>query len=150
MTIPLYCRELRAVYGPSSAVTPPDNCVKDSKQAVLVVQPLLETAAEEHALVILLDARHQLIALSQVSSGGVSGMSIDPKVVFRAALLANASGLIFLHNHPSGDPTPSAEDVVMTRRLRDAGEIIGCQLLDSIVIGAEGRFMSFRDQGRLS
>mgnify|MGYP001358251394 CR=1 FL=1 len=148
MTTTLYCRELRAVYGPSPALTPPRNKVTNAKDAFTVLAPLLESAAEEHAVVLLLDARHQLTAISQVSSGGVSATVVDPKVVFRAALLASASGLILAHNHPSGDVAPSPEDLALTRRLGEAGELIGCPLLDSLVIG-DGRYYSCRDHGVL-
>jgi DNA repair protein RadC len=148
MTTTLYCRELRAVYGPSSALTPPRNKVTNAQDAFTVLAPLLESAAEEHAVVLLLDARHQLIAISQVSSGGVSSTVVDPKVVFRAALLASSSGLVFAHNHPSGDVAPSPEDLAMTRRLTEAGELLGCPLLDSLVIG-DGRYYSCRDNGVL-
>jgi DNA repair protein RadC len=89
-----------------------------------------------------------VIAISQISSGGVSGTVVDPKVVFRAALLANASAVIFAHNHPSGDVAPSPDDLALTRRLGEAGELIGCPLLDSVVIG-DGRYYSCRDNGVL-
>ena len=148
MKTTLYGRELRAVYGPSPALTPPRNKVTNAQDAFTVLAPLLESAAEEHAVVLLLDARHQLIAISQVSSGGVSGTVVDPKVVFRAALLTNSSGMIFAHNHPSGDAAPSPEDLAMTRRLTEAGEVLGCPLLDSLVIG-DGRYYSCRDNGVL-
>jgi len=148
MTTTLYCRELRAVYGPSSALTPPRNKVTNAQDAFTVLAPLLESAAEEHAVVLLLDARHQVIALSQISSGGVSSTVVDPKVVFRAALLTNSSSVIFAHGHPSGDVAPSAEDLALTRRLSQAGEMIGCPLLDSLVIG-DGRYYSCRNHGVL-
>jgi DNA repair protein RadC len=148
MKTTLYCRELRAVYGPSLAMTPPRNRVMGAQDAFAVIAPMLESAAEEHAVMLLLDARHHVIAISQISSGGVSGTVVDPKVVFRAALLANASGVIFAHNHPSGDVAPSPDDLALTRRLGEAGELIGCQLLDSVVIG-DGRYYSCRDNGVL-
>ena len=148
MKTTLYCRELRAVYGPSPAMTPPGNRVMGAQDAFAVIAPMLESAAEEHAVMLLLDARHHVIAISQISSGGVSGTVVDPKVVFRAALLANASGVIFAHNHPSGDVAPSADDLALTRRLGEAGELIGCPLLDSIVIG-DGRYYSCRENGVL-
>ena len=109
---------------------------------------MLESAAEEHAVMLLLDARHHVIAVSQIASGGLSATLVDPKVVFRAALLTNSSGVIFAHNHPTGDVAPSADDLALTRRLGEAGELIGCQLLDSIVIG-DGRYYSCRDNGVL-
>jgi DNA repair protein RadC len=148
MKTTLYCRELRAVYGPSPALTPPRNKVTNAKDAFTVLAPLLESAAEEHAVVLLLDARHQVVAISQVSTGGVSSTLVDPKVVFRAALLSNSSGVIFAHGHPSGDVAPSADDLALTRRLGEAGEVIGCPLLDSIVMG-NGRYYSCRENGVL-
>ena len=68
--------------------------------------------------------------------------------MFKAALLANAAAIILVHNHPSGDPSPSADDVQLTRRLVDAGTLLGVDVLDHIIIG-DGRYYSFRELGRL-
>jgi len=71
-----------------------------------------------------------------------------PREVFKAALLANAAAIILTHNHPSGDPTPSADDMALTRRLAEAGTLIGVEVLDHIIVG-DGRYFSFREGGRL-
>jgi DNA repair protein RadC len=72
---------------------------------------------------------------------------VHPREVFKAAILANAAGVIVAHNHPSGDPSPSPDDVALCARLRDAGTLIGIDLLDFVTIG-QGRYCSFKEMGR--
>ena len=74
---------------------------------------------------------------------------VHPREVFKAAMLANAAAIVLAHNHPSGDPTPSPDDMALTRRLVDAGRLIGVDVLDHIVIG-DGRHVSFRERGWLA
>jgi DNA repair protein RadC len=78
----------------------------------------------------------------------VSSALVHPREVFETPILANAAAVILTHNHPSGDPTPSTDDCHLTRRLADAGEILGVQVLDHIVVG-DGQYVSFRETGRL-
>jgi DNA repair protein RadC len=73
---------------------------------------------------------------------------VCPRSVFQTALLSNAAALICIHQHPSGDPTPSSEDIAITRRLKEAGEIINCKVLDHIVIGQD-EYVSFVERGLL-
>ena len=86
-----------------------------------------------------------------VGAGGyVLGSSlVHPREVFKAAFLSNATCIVLGHNHPSGDPTPSPEDGMLTRRLKDAGELLGVELVDSIIVGDEDRYFSFRETGHM-
>ncbi len=86
--------------------------------------------------------------MHDVARGNLHQVEVDPAQVFRAALLANAHQIIVAHNHPSGDPTPTIEDIELTRRLTQAGEILGIKVLDHIVIGL-GCYCSFKETGRL-
>ncbi len=96
--------------------------------------------------VLLLDARNRLLADDTLSQGGWSASVVRPREVFRRALLAGAPAIILYHNHPSGDPTPSREDIQITRQLVDAGQMLGIKVLDHLIVGAEG-YASLRERG---
>ena len=85
----------------------------------------------------------------EVSVGTLTASLVHPREVFRAAIRERAASIALVHNHPSGDPTPSPEDVALTARLRSAGDLLGIRVLDHIVIGSGGRYVSFLDTGRL-
>lgn len=95
--------------------------------------------------VILLDARNRVLREAVLSTGGWSASVVRPREVFREALLAGSPAIILFHNHPSGDPTPSQEDVHITRQIVDAGELLGIRVLDHLVVGSEG-FASLRER----
>ena len=99
--------------------------------------------------VVLLDAKHQVIRDVTVSEGSLTLSIVHPREVFIPAMRASAAAVIFLHNHPSGDPTPSQEDRVLTSRLVSAGTLLGIQVLDHVIVG-DGRYVSFADQGWLT
>jgi len=100
----------------------------------------------EEFVVLCLDNKHQLEGFHVVSVGSVSASIVHPREVFKVALLCNASALVFMHNHPAGDPTPSKEDIEITKRLRECADIFGIRVLDHVVFG-DGRFVSFVDDG---
>jgi DNA repair protein RadC len=97
---------------------------------------------------LALDIRHRLKREAVVSVGCLTSSLVHPREVFQEAVLARAAALVLFHNHPSGDPEPSAEDVGLTRRLASAGTLMGIEVLDHLVLGA-GRYVSFRDRGLL-
>ena len=98
--------------------------------------------------VVLLDGRNRFLCERVLSRGGWSASVVRPREVFRQSLLAAAPALVLFHNHPSGDPAPSREDVGITRQILQAGELLGCRVLDHLVVGAEG-FVSFKERGLL-
>lgn len=100
-----------------------------------------------HALA--LDVRHMLVAREVVAVGTLTSAPVHPREVFRPALLRAAAALVVAHNHPSGDPEPSLEDLAVTRRLAEAGRLLGVPLLDHVVLGG-GRFVSLRERGTLT
>lgn len=110
--------------------------------------PLLRDLRHEVFKVILLDAKHAVIRDLTVSEGSLTTSLVHPREVFNEAVRESAAAVIFLHNHPSGDPRPSAEDRTLTRRLHEAGNILGIQVLDHVIIG-DDRYVSFADEGWL-
>jgi DNA repair protein RadC len=96
--------------------------------------------------VLLLDAKHRSLRDVQVSAGSLTATIVHPREVFAPAVRDGAAAVILAHNHPSGDPAPSPEDVELTRRLRSAGDLIGIVVLDHVIVGAQGHF-SFADAG---
>lgn len=101
---------------------------------------------QEHFIVLFVDAKNRPFRKEVVSMGTLNQTLVHPREVFRAAVRAGANALLLAHNHPSGDPEPSPEDISVTRRLAEAGEILGIPILDHLVVG-DGRFVSFRERG---
>src|SRR3954447_4697171 len=99
--------------------------------------------------VLLLDTRHRVLRTTLLSVGTLDASIVHPREVFRAAASAGAAALILFHNHPSGDPAPSDDDIALTKRLVRAGELMGIAVIDHIIV-AENRFHSLREQGNLS
>ncbi len=109
--------------------------VTGPESAAAIVVPLLAGLDREHCLLITLDVKHRLVGVGTVSVGTADHTFMAPREVFRDALLAGASAVFLAHNHPSGDPSPSADDRQVTRRLAQAGALLGVDLLDHLVVG---------------
>ena len=107
---------------------------------------ILET--KEHFLSLHLDGKNRIICLDRVSVGSLNQSVVHVREVLKSALISSAAAILLIHNHPSGDPNPSNEDLVITRRLKEAGELIGIPVLDHIIIG-EGQYVSFVERGLL-
>lgn len=123
--------------------------IRQSQDIFQHYYPLLRDLRHEVFKALLLDAKHGLIRDMTVSEGSLTVSIVHPREVFNLAVRESAAAVIFVHNHPSGDPHPSEEDHALTRRLMAAGEILGIRVLDHIVIG-DGRYVSFADEGFLS
>ncbi len=102
----------------------------------------------EYFIALLLDGKNRIILEEQVSEGSLNQSIVHPREVFSRAVKESAAAVILVHNHPSGDPSPSREDREITRRLKEAGEILGIKVLDHIIIG-DGSYLSFVEQGLL-
>ncbi len=89
----------------------------------------------EHFIVVAVDARNNVIGINTVSIGSLNATVVHPREAFKYAILANAASVIFAHNHPSGESSPSPEDISITKRLQNAGEILGINVLDSLIFG---------------
>jgi DNA repair protein RadC len=96
---------------------------------------------------VFLDARHRLIGEREVFRGTLHRAAVEPREILKDCLLRGASGVALFHTHPSGDPTPSAEDLLFTRRMAEAAEVIGVELVDHLVLGGPGRWVSLRERG---
>jgi DNA repair protein RadC len=103
----------------------------------------------EVSVVLCLDTRHHLVAYHEVSRGTLDHTIVEPRDVFKAALLANARSVILGHNHPSGDVTPSPLDHALTTRVASAGTLIGIPLDDHLIVAADGRYASLKEMGLL-
>jgi DNA repair protein RadC len=117
--------------------------------AAQVLVPQYGACPVEQFGVLLLDTKHRMLRTTLISVGTLDASIVHPREVFRAAASAGAAALILFHNHPSGDPAPSDDDVTLTRRLLKAGELMGIAVLDHIIV-AETRFHSLREQGDLN
>ena len=111
-------------------------------------QAVLEDEATEVFGMLCVTTKHQVIAYYEVSRGTLDATLVHPREVFKAAILANAAAVVVAHNHPSGDPTPSADDRALTTRLKEAGEVLGIPILDHIIL-ADGRAVSLKQIGWL-
>ena len=116
--------------------------------AAVVMDYFLDKDREEF-LVLLLSTSGKLIGIVQASVGGLAASIVEPRQVFKAAILANAASVIVVHNHPSGNPEPSREDIRITRQLVEAGKLMGVPVLDHVII-AEQRFTSLAERGLLA
>jgi len=101
---------------------------------------------KEYFLTVHLDGKNRAVCIDIVSIGSLNQSIVHPREVYKSALVSSAAAIICVHNHPTGDPTPSSEDIAITRRLKEAGEIIGIKILDHIIIG-EDDYCSFVEKG---
>ena len=120
--------------------------VKTPDEVVSLVRGRLRGKKKEHFLVLLLDTRGQLIKTSEISVGSLDTSIVHPREVFQEAISASAASVIFVHNHPSGDPEPSEDDIKLTERLAQAGDIVGIDVLDHIIV-CDKRYLSLKSKG---
>ena len=145
MRVPIY--KLKLVQN-GSMICPP-LCWKHPQIAALFFHRLIGRADREHAAALFLDAQGNPTGTSIISVGALNFTPLPAREVFKAALLANACGIILSHNHPGGSPTPSEQDIRVTKRLVEAGELLGIDVLDHIIITITGEFTSMREAGLL-
>lgn len=116
------------------------------EDAAALVQYEMSALEQEHLRVILLDTRNQVLAIQDVVRGSVNSAQVRIAEIFREAIRRNATALILVHNHPSGDPSPSADDIALTRQARQAGDLLDIEVLDHIIIGGN-KFTSLKARG---
>lgn len=119
--------------------------VTSSREVYLMFKHLVNKPREVF-LCLHLDSKNKIICVDTVSQGSLNASIVHPRELFSSAILSAAAGLIFIHQHPSGCPEPSREDIELTTRLQDGAKILGIRVLDHIIIG-EGKYISFADRG---
>jgi len=132
------------------ATTPrePAGSITNPRQAADLFMEELRYKKKEYFKILLLNTKNHVLSREEISVGSLSASIVHPREIFNIPLRKSASSVILIHNHPSGDPSPSREDLEVTRRLVDAGNILGINVRDHIIIG-DGCFFSFREKGLL-
>ena len=120
--------------------------VDSAAVAARLARSKLKNKQKEHFWVIALDTRNNLIKTAEISVGSVNANLVHPREVFQAAIQALATHIIIAHNHPAGDPEPSADDLTMTKRLVKVGRTVGIEVIDNIIVAGE-EFVSFKERG---
>jgi DNA repair protein RadC len=130
---------------------PPDPQVSSASDAIRIGRAIMDTldANQEHFLLLALNTKNKVYGYKVLFTGGVSASTVDIKIVMRTALFLEAVSFIVFHNHPSGNPYPSQEDVSVTHRLTEAGKLLSIRLLDHIILGEGGMYHSFQESGNL-
>ncbi len=120
--------------------------IRSPEDGANYVMEEMRTLRQEHFVVLFLDTKNQVIHRQTIFIGSLNASIVHPREVFREAVKRSAASIIVIHNHPSGDPTPSKEDIHVTRRLVDSGKMIGIELLDHLIIG-DRKFVSLKEKG---
>lgn len=123
--------------------------INDGHDVAEILGRYLQHEDREHFVTLMLDAKNRVIGIHTVSIGTLSAALVSPREVFKAAILANAAAIILGHNHPSGDTTPSPEDIQVTETLKKAGALLEIEVLDHVIIGENGAFRSLRRDNML-
>lgn len=123
--------------------------IRSARDAALLLVPEFGSRPVEQFGVMLLDTKHRVLRTTLLSVGTLDASIVHPREVFREAASGGASAIVVFHNHPSGDPTPSGDDVALTRRLITAGELMGITVLDHVIV-AENAFFSMQERGCLT
>jgi len=120
--------------------------IKNPESVVKAIRASIKDKAKEHFKLILLNPRNKIIGISTISIGTLNASLVHPREVFKDAITHSAASVVLAHNHPSGDPEPSEDDLKITKKLVDSGEILGIKVLDHIVIG-KNNFYSYKERG---
>ena len=122
-----------------------DRQVRRSQDVADFMAPMAANADREKFWVLLLNGKNVVIGLNLVSIGSLTATVVHPREFLKALVVGNAAAAIVVHNHPSGDPAPSAEDLALTKRLREVGDLVGIKLLDHVILGHDGSYCSLAD-----
>jgi DNA repair protein RadC len=120
--------------------------IKNPEAVVKAIRTSIKEKAKEHFKLILLNPRNKIIGISTISIGTLNASLVHPREVFKDAIVHSAASVVLAHNHPSGDPEPSEDDIKITKKLVESGKILGIEVLDHIIIG-KGGFLSFKERG---
>lgn len=127
-----------------------EKIVRSPEDAVDIINEVMDfqNLPNEHFVIFTLSTKNEVIGIHTVHVGSVNASIVHPREVFQRAILNNASSIILFHNHPSGNPSPSQEDIQVTRRLVEGGKMLGIDVLDHLIVGY-GKFVSLKEKGYL-
>jgi len=126
-----------------------DRQLRQSHDVADLMRSVVAGLDREAFFVVLVDGKNRVSGINLVSLGSLTAALVHPREVFKAAIAGSSAALILVHNHPSGDPTPSQEDLALSRRLCEVGDLVGIKVLDHIVLGENNSFRSLADEGLL-
>ena len=126
-----------------------ENIISQPKEAVKIAESMLLDKHKEHFIGLYLSARNKIKKRELISMGTLNASLVHPRETFRPAFISHSVGIIVLHNHPSQDVSPSEADIELTKRLKDAGTLLGIELIDHIVFSTNGKFYSFKDKNAI-
>ena len=132
----------------SQAIDTKGDQIRCSEDVKNLLWHKMRTYDKEHFMIVLLDTKNRVIKTETVSVGILDSSIVHPREVFKSAIKSNAASVVLVHNHPSGDPTPSRNDTSTTIKLREAGELVGISVLDHVIIG-ERSYYSFKDNNKM-
>ncbi len=127
-------------------VEEPKRKVRSPKDVYTLMYPKMREQKKEKFITLYLDTKNQILKEETVSIGSLNASIVHPREVFKSALMESSASVIMIHNHPSGDPSPSREDIMVTEKLVEGGKLLGIDVLDHIIIG-DGRYVSLKDEG---
>jgi len=119
--------------------------IKNPQSAVKAIQATIKDKAKEHFKLVLLNTRNKIIGITNVSVGTLNTNLVHPREVFKDAIIHSAASVVLVHNHPSGDPEPSEDDLEITKRLMESGKIVGIEVMDHIIV-TKNDFFSFKER----
>ena len=127
-------------------VEEPKRKICSPKDVYALMYPKMREQKKEKFITLCLDTKNQVLKEEVVSIGSLNASIVHPREVFKSALMESSASVIIVHNHPSGDPSPSREDIMVTEKLVEGGKLLGIDVLDHIIIG-DGRYVSLKDEG---
>ena len=122
------------------------NVIRKPEDVYRLAKEFIGQSDREHCCLLTLDSKNKITSIHTIAIGSLNSAIVHPREVFKIAILHNSASVILFHNHPSSDPTPSPEDIAITERIRDAGILLGIELLDSIIVGEYNHY-SLKEKG---
>jgi len=126
-----------------------DTQISSPKDCANIFKKFIGDYDREALVVLTLDTKNKINSITVASLGSVNSSIVHPREIFKTAILSNASSIIISHNHPSGNCSPSKEDISITSRLKECGRILGIELLDHIIVGEDNNYISLKEKGLL-
>lgn len=144
LTTTQICEVVPTYRHPINALT----AIRQPREVAALVSSIIDVDnGKEHFIVLHLNGNHRVAGYSKISTGTANKCDVHPRDVFQSAILAGSVSIVLAHNHPSGDTEPSPDDHKVTKRLKDAGEMLGIKVLDHVIIGHHGAFYSMQESG---